>query len=184
MAERGFASAEYKVSETWLNILGILLSAGITLGLILPFNARFQRCMITWDVPSILIAGGFILLSFPVSQLLRGLTWSLFLKGRLNDVVFAWDPKAFALTAYTMAPLTKAGFIASMIMPFLLLGIVPTIFAFFNGLFWLLFAGILNMVVASSEVTVALVALTKTGNFFHESPEAAGFTAFTRRSVL
>ena len=96
----------------------------------------------------------FLLFGIVLHEVIHGLTWALFVKERLHAIKFGVLWKYLTPYCHCKVHLRVKHYIAGAIMPAVVLGIIPTLWAFITGSIMLFFLGIYFIVAASGDFLV------------------------------
>jgi hypothetical protein len=95
-----------------------------------------------------------IFLGIVLHEVIHGLTWALFLKERLRAIKFGVMWKYLTPYCHCKDYLRVKHYIAGAIMPAIVLGILPTLWAFITANVMLFFLGVYFIVAASGDFLV------------------------------
>lgn len=99
----------------------------------------------------------FIIITFlgiALHEIIHGLTWALFVKERLRAIKFGVLWKYLTPYCHCKGHLKVKHYIAGAIMPAVILGIIPTLWAFITGSIMILFLGVYFIVAASGDFLI------------------------------
>ena len=151
---KGYKETELTISIVKANVFVMLAAiplfgVGYTLFYLLVKPEDFSFNM---TGPLIFIA--VLLVLVVVHELVHGITWSLFCENGFKDIEFGimWQ----LLTPYCTckAPLKKGPYITGGLMPLIVLGIIPTIAAYFIGSFGVLTMGLIMILTAGGDIMI------------------------------
>lgn len=94
------------------------------------------------------------ILGIALHELIHGLTWALFVKERLRAIKFGVLWKYLTPYCHCKGHLKVKHYIAGAIMPAIILGVVPTLWAFITGSIMMFFLGIYFIVAASGDFLI------------------------------
>lgn len=161
LAREGYTQTELVVSSGKANLIGplyglapavpfiVLLTVfhkpgsfgeGLTLGRYLGFVAA-------------------ILLAIPVHELIHGLTFCPFTKGRFKSISFGFNRQALAPYCTCTEALTKRQYLAGLLAPCLLLGVLPGIAAVIFDSVWVLLFSAVMLMSAGGDLLIARLLL-------------------------
>lgn len=178
----------HKASILAIRVLGVLV---IVLGIpfiFLHIN-KFSTYFSNFNMLSFLKDGAlfllFIIIGIVLHELIHGLTWVLFVKERFRAIRFGIMWEYLTPYCHCNVPLRLKHYIVGALMPAIILGVVPTIYAFFSGniiLFWL---GIYFTVAASGDFLITYLLKDENSNSYvvdHDS--LPGCTVYRLKSDL
>ena len=96
----------------------------------------------------------FMVVGIVLHEAIHGLTWALFVKDRLRAISFGILKESFTPYCHCKGFLQVRHYIAGAIMPAILLGILPTLWAFINASVMIFFLGIYFIVAASGDFLI------------------------------
>lgn len=151
LEKEGYRQKELVVSSGKANIVGPLYGLILSLPFILLFVLfRGERIVSGIDMDNLwkgyvpFIAA--LLLAIPVHELIHGLTFCLFTKGKFKSLAFGFNKQALAPYCSCTEELTKRQYLAGLLAPFFLLGVIPCIVAVALHSLWLLaFGAVMNL---------------------------------------
>lgn len=124
----------------------------------------------------------FILLIFVgiiLHELIHGIVWAMFVKERFRAIRFGILWKYLTPYCHCNVPLKVKHYIAGGIMPAIILGLAPTLLAFFTGNILLFFLGIYFIVAASGDfMIVYLLRNEKCNNYVIDHDSLPGCTVY------
>jgi len=95
-----------------------------------------------------------MLVGIVVHEIIHGLTWSLFLKKGFKSIKFGVFWKMLTPYCHSKEPLTVWQYIVGSIMPGVLLGILPSLAAWFNGNVFQLIFGLIFTLAAGGDFAI------------------------------
>ncbi|MDR1416022.1 MAG: DUF3267 domain-containing protein [Prevotellaceae bacterium] len=125
---------------------------------------------------SAVVVVSILLLGIVLHEFLHGFTWSFFTKNGFKDIRFGVK-KWILPTPYChcTAPMKNKYFVLGVAMPFLILGLIPSIAAMANGNFLLLFFGMVFVAAASGDIFIAVKLLRENPNsIVKDHPDKVG----------
>lgn len=139
---------------------------------------------VSFDIPKMLLFVVLIFVLIVVHELIHGATWAIFSEHHWKDISFGFMVKTLTPYCTCKTPLGKWQYIAGALMPLILLGIVPTVVAIFNGSFLTLLLGIVMVAGAAGDILIVWKFLRHqvTGQevLYIDHPTAAGSVVFER----
>ena len=91
-----------------------------------------------------------------VHELIHGTTWSFFAPAGWKNIEFGFIAKYLTPYCTCKVPLARAPYILGTLMPLIVLGILPTIYAIFSGSLFMLLTGIVMIVSAGGDMAIVL----------------------------
>jgi hypothetical protein len=121
--------------------------------------------------------------SIAVHELLHGAGWVLFCKNKHKSINFGVMWKYLTPYCHCSEPLTVAQYYVGLLMPFLILGIIPSAISVFTGNVVLLFYGTLFILCAGGDTTVGFIMTKFIGKnaVILDHPSECGFVAFVKK---
>lgn len=127
-----------------------------------------------------------LLICLVLHELVHGFVWGLFAKNHYKDISFGviWS----MLTPYCCckAALKKWQYMLGSIMPLVVVGILPTVYAIMTGSSFLFWLGIFMVLGAGGDIIICLKMLFYRSNekemIFMDHPYECGFVVFERNS--
>ena len=139
------------------NALSIIIMLPLVFGVLYAFNhlAPAGRCMLRSPVFTALLYLAAMLAGFVVHELIHGATAALFAKQRFRAIRFG----IMALTPYCHCnePLRATHYRIVAIMPCIVLGIIPTLLAFFISSNFLVWFGVVMLLGAGGDILIILL---------------------------
>ena len=164
-----------EASQLYIRLLGLLVVA-----LVAPFIfVHFQSFSFYFSNFSWLTFGQdfflfiiFTFLGIAFHELIHGLTWALFVRERLGAIKFGVLWKYLTPYCHCKGHLRVKHYIAGAIMPAVILGITPTLWAFITGSIMVFFLGVYFIVSASGDFLIIYLLRNEHHNSYvkdHES---------------
>lgn len=122
-----------------------------------------------------------LLLATVVHELIHGLTWGLFSPKGFFSIEFGFIAEMLTPYCYCGEPLKKGPYLAGSLMPFLLLGLLPSIAGVLSGSMLLLLLGLVMIMGAGGDMTVSAKLLfmkLEKGSVIMDHPTECGFVLF------
>lgn len=184
MEREGWQRKDLTVGLVFANVMAIVLS--------IPFIAVFGFLFFKLNGNNVHIpsAGGGLLLavaylvSIVIHELIHGIGWSLFAPKGWKSISFGFIVQY--LTPYCTCddPLRKGPYLFGALAPLTVLGIIPSLVSLFTGELLLLGYGLLMIVSAGGDMTIALNILKNTSRagevLYIDHPYQAGGVMFER----
>lgn len=185
----GYRQTELVVSSGKANLVGPLYG----LALAVPFAVLFLVCHVpqsvsggdrSWSFPRdyfLLVA--LMLLAIPVHELIHGLTFCLFTQGKFKSLAFGFNKQALAPYCSCTEALTKRQYMAGLLMPCLLLGVLPGVAAaVLDSVFLLLFSAVMLMSAGGDLLIATLLIPHKPAGeaLYIDHPTKIGLTCFEK----
>lgn len=146
-----------QAAEVYFRLMGVLFIALIvpfTITHFQSFNLYFSDFSWLIFIKDIFLFVISILIGIVVHEAIHGFTWALFVKDQLRAISFGILKESFTPYCHCKGFLQVKHYIIGAIMPAILLGILPTIWACINGSPMLLFLGIYFIVAASGDFLI------------------------------
>ena len=188
LAREGFAQTELVVSSGKANVTGPLFGLALSAPFALLFYLLRGESLVSgpnmdslWKYYALFIAA--MLLAIPVHELIHGITFCLFTKGKFKSLAFGFNRQALAPYCSCTEALTKGQYLTGMLMPFLLLGVIPCAIAVAVHNLWLLLFGIVMIMSAGGDLMVARLLLghkTERETIYLDHPTKIGLACFEK----
>jgi hypothetical protein len=124
-----------------------------------------------------------IILGVPVHEYIHKIGWAVFAKKPLASIEFGFLWKTLTPYAHCTEPMEVNGYRLGAILPGLLLGVLPTFFAMFNGNGILFFFGLVFIFAAGGDFLILwLIRKVKAGTEVEDHPTQAGCYIFNKES--
>ena len=182
---RGYKRCELTVGVVRANVLTIVLGLPICfLGLAIFFLVNRGRDLDLGFTINFLPLAVLLLVLTVVHELIHGITWSFFAEHHWADIEFGFIKEY--LTPYCTAknPLPLGGYILGGLMPMIVLGIVPTVWAIATGNFSLLIVGLAMTLGGGGDLMIVLMLLRHKSDarekLILDHPTQAGSVIFER----
>lgn len=118
--------------------------------------------------------------SIVVHEMIHGITWSLFCKGKWKSIHFGIMMDSLTPYCHCKEPLKFGGYILGGLMPFLVLGVGVCTVGILMENFLVTFIGAFNILSAGGDTTIALMLLKYRNAVIIDHPNECGFIAFTK----
>ncbi len=157
-------------SLTAANVLALPAALPFALAVFIPYyKLHGTFCPLTYGLNFLniflMMFAGVLILSV-VHELIHGLTWGIFAKNHFSSISFGFILKSLNPYCNCSEPLKKWQYITGALMPIIVLGIIPGIFAVKTGSILLLFMSILMIFGGGGDILIVLKLL------FHRSEKA------------
>ena len=162
----GYIKTNLTTSGAKANTLGICYGFLTALPFIIWYavrgglNSTPQESGLLWLVIFLAI----IFLLIIMHELIHGLTWSFFTKNRFRSISFGVIWKSLNPYCTCNEPLSKSHYIAGLLMPWLLLGIIPCIIAVFIHSRFLMYIGVIMTLSAGGDLLILQMILSHKTN--------------------
>ncbi len=120
------------------------------------------------------------IISIPVHEFLHGFTWHFYCKEKWKSIHFGVMWKYLTPYCHCKEPLKFGGYLLGVLMPFFILGIGGSILGILLQNALLLFFGILNILAAGGDTTIALMLRKFRKAIIIDHPNECGFVAFMK----
>ena len=161
LAQDGYTQKELVVSSGKANIVGPLYGLALAFPLILLLivfhkPGSFGGSMTFGRYLGFVAA---ILVAIPVHELIHGLTFCLFTKGKFKSISFGFNRQALAPYCTCTEALTKRQYLAGLLAPCLLLGVLPGVAAVILDSIWILLFSAVMLMSAGGDLLIARLLL-------------------------
>lgn len=154
MEEKGYHRTELTMSAVKANILALVLSVPfLIVGFVLYFLIGRTGGDFYWNSLVFLVV---ILALVPVHELIHGLTWSFYAPNGWKDIDFGFMAQYLTPYCTCKSPLAKVPYIIGTLMPGIILGILPTVYAIFSGSFMALMIGLIMIISAGGDMAIVM----------------------------
>lgn len=146
-----------EAAHLYIRLMGILLIVVVVPFIIVHFQAFsfYFSNFIWWTfLRDIFLFIFSIFIGIILHEAIHGITWALFVKERLRAIKFGFMKEHLTPYCHCKGYLKVKHYIAGAIMPAILLGILPTIWAFIAGNVLFLFLGVYFIIAASGDFLI------------------------------
>jgi hypothetical protein len=163
-----------QASQLYIRLMGVILVALVAPFIYVHFQSfhsyfsNFSWLTFMQDFFLFII---FILLGIILHELIHGLTWALFVKERLRAIKFGVLWKYLTPYCHCKSHLKVKHYIAGAITPAIILGMLPTLWAFINGDIMLFFLGSYFIVAASGDFLIIYLLRNEAANSYVKDHE-------------
>ena len=146
-----------EASQLYIRLMAVLVLALVAPFIIVHFESfsyyftHFNWWIFLKDCVLFIV---FLLFGIVLHGVIHGLTWALFVKERLGAIKFGVLWKYLTPYCHCKGHLRVKHYIAGAIMPAVILGIVPTLWAFITGNMMIFFLGVYFIVAASGDFLI------------------------------
>lgn len=180
---QGYQRRELTVGLVRANVVALLLSLPFTVvGIVAFFVVNLSR-ELSFDWNSLVLMAT-ILVLIVVHELIHGITWSLFSEHHWGDIEFGFIVQYLTPYCTCGCPLPKSAYITGALMPLVVLGIMPTLWAIATGSFALLLVGLVMIYAAGGDMLLVweLLRYNPQGAemLIYDHPTQAGAVVFER----
>ena len=155
MTEKGYEKKELLVSVTKANLYVAIMTIPVfVIGCLLFYRHNGFSAFTLPDGASIFLTI-IALALIVVHELIHGITWSIFCENHFRDIDFGFMKEYLTPYCVCKTPLRKGPYLLGALMPLIVLGIIPTVIAIFNGSFFLLFIGLVMILAAGGDIMIA-----------------------------
>ncbi|MDE7121137.1 MAG: DUF3267 domain-containing protein [Oscillospiraceae bacterium] len=95
--------------------------------------------------------------SIPVHEGLHGLGWHLFCGKKWNSIEFGIMKELLTPYCYCGEPLKLSQYYLGLLLPFLTLGVIPSVLGLITGSVFLIVTGVYNIFLAGGDTTIACI---------------------------
>ena len=181
LREDGYTANQLTVSAVKANVIGLLLGMALSFPFIILY---FVFNLEGFETPPIVV----ILLIFAVGiiihEMVHGLTWSLFTKGKFKSIAFGFVLRSLTPYSSCKEPLRTGQYIAGLLMPCLIVGIIPTVLSVIIGNPTLFIPGILMIMSAGGDLLILMQIITRKRKskdvLFLDHPTELGLVCFEK----
>ena len=126
----------------------------------------------------------FFIIGIVFHELIHGLTWLLFIKGRLRSIRFGIMWNHLTPYCHCKEPLKVKHYVIGAVIPAIILGIIPTIIAFLTGSIMLFCLGVNFIVAASGDFLITYMIRNENGdNYVLDHDSLPGCTVYRLKYV-
>jgi hypothetical protein len=191
-----FQKEKLIISLAWANIFGLLILIPIILIYGIPYfliwggqisTSSFGKAIDNFDF-SFLTKGSIIFLSLIVGivihELIHGMVWSIYAKKGFRSIKFGVIWKMLTPYCHCKEPLLVKHYILGAIMPALILGLFPAIYALIVGnIVWLIFGIFFTMAAAGDFLIVNLLIKENWNDLVQDHPSEAGCYIYRKQEM-
>lgn len=181
LCAQGYQKHDLTIGLVYANVMASVLGLPIIALLCVAFFLR--------NVSGVIVAGNMLIwllvlvVLIVVHELIHGITWAVFAPHHWKAVEFGFIAKYLTPYCTCGEPLARYQYVIGALMPTLILGIIPAMFAIFSGnLFWLL-TGCMMVLGGGGDMAIVLKLLrhhSGTDAVYIDHPYEAGIIAFER----
>ncbi len=188
LAKEGYRQTELVVSSGKANLVGPLYGLALSVPfIVLFFLLRGDKLVSGPDMDTLwrnyaLFIGAY-LLAIPVHELIHGLTFCVFTEGKFKSLAFGFNKQALAPYCSCAEELTKRQYLAGLLAPFALLGVIPCVAAAAMHSVWLLLFGVLMNLSAGGDLLIAQLLLRhkpQNETLYIDHPTKIGLSCFEK----
>lgn len=181
---QGYQKHDLTIELVYANVMALVLGLPIVAVLGVAFFVRNAAGEIVMSTGNMLIWLLVLVILVVVHELIHGITWAIFAPHHWKAVEFGFIVEYLTPYCTCGEPLARYQYVLGALMPTLLLGVVPAVFAVFSGnLDWLLM-GCVMVFGGGGDMTIVLKLLrhrsSGTDTVYIDHPYAAGVIAFER----
>ena len=152
--------------------LYIQLTKALFVALVIPFALFHYQLFIhyfstfKWIIflQDLLLFVAAIIVGIALHELIHGLTWALFVKEGVRAIEFGFLKKYLTPYCHCKGYLKVKHYIAGAVMPAIILGIIPTLWAFINGSIMFFILGVYFTVAASGDFLITYMLRNEDGD--------------------
>ncbi|MBR2523317.1 MAG: DUF3267 domain-containing protein [Clostridiales bacterium] len=183
LESEGYVKKDLTTSAMTANVAGTGIGALCAAPLMVLFFV-LGGSMVIEDSPALFfVTIVAFLVSIVVHELLHGITWSLFARDHFKNIAFGFIVEALTPYCTCKVPLKKGQYIAGLLMPFLILGIIPGIIGAFTGNMYISIFGALSIVGAGGDLLIFSMILRNKENgkvLYLDHPTEVGLVTFVK----
>lgn len=166
------------ISIVRANVLAVAILAGGALLLGVPFGVVWKGAVTVSPIGALLTCV-MCLVGIVVHELLHGVTWACFAKRKWHSVHFGVMWKMLTPYCHCDESLRKSAYMLGAFIPCLVLGVVPTVAAFFTGRVMLLIYGVIFISAAAGDLMVMWrLRKEKSNVMVQDHPSEAGYLVY------
>ena len=188
LKQNGYEETDLIATSKQANVLGVLYAFLLSVPFIVLFFIIHWKNYSSLKDFHINLLGLWIFvavmfISIVVHELIHGLVWSLSAKKHWKSIEFGIIWKSLNPYCTCSEPLKKGAYIAGLIMPGIVLGIIPTILAIIIGQFYMMLFGVIFIVAAGGDLFVLGLILkhkAKPDALYFDHPTQIGLVCFER----
>lgn len=146
-----------QAAHLYIRLMGVLIILLVVPFIIIYFKSfSFYFFNFSWPIffIDIFLFVISMFIGIVLHEAIHGLTWALFAKERLRAIKFGILKEYLTPYCHCKGFLRVKHYVAGAIMPAILLGIIPTIWAFINGNIIIFFLGVYFIVAASGDFLI------------------------------
>lgn len=152
---QGYQKKEMTMSVAKANVMAIVLSIPFIVIACVLFFLMNKEIKVFSAGKGLLYFVLYIVLVV-VHELIHGTTWSFFAPGGWKNIEFGFMQQYLTPYCTCKVPLPKGPYILGTLMPLIVLGILPTVYAIFSGSLFMLLTGIVMIVSAGGDMAIVL----------------------------
>lgn len=194
LSERGYQAKKLTISIKDASIFSVILMIISGVLLLTLFNHSFpifklineyiDRVGIFVYLAVMMGMGIGLFVLTVIHEWIHGLTWGIFAEHHLQDIEYGFLKEKMAPYCYCQSPLHKGAYLIGTLMPLIILGFLPTIYAFMTGNLLVLILAWIMIASAAGDIMVAYKVLNYSTQakdvLYFDHPIEAGVVVFER----
>ncbi|MDO5784879.1 MAG: DUF3267 domain-containing protein [Eubacteriales bacterium] len=184
LCAQDYQKHDLTIGLVYANVMAIVLGIPIIALLCVAFFVRNASGTMVMGTGNMLVWFLVLVALIVVHELIHGITWAVFAPHHWKAVEFGFIAKYLTPYCTCGEPLKRYQYVIGALMPTIVLGILPAVFAIFSGnLEWLLM-GCVMILGGGGDMTIVLKLLRHRSSgadtIYIDHPYAAGIVAFER----
>lgn len=186
LAGEGYREQSCVISVAKANVCALLVTAPFIALFALLYWLRWQGSQaLSPRVENMLLLAALLFLTIPIHELLHGLGWSLGCRRGWRSIGFGIMWSSLTPYCHCREPLGRRPYLVGVLTPFLALGVGISLASLFIQSWLLLLLGLLNLLMAGGDLTIALLLIRHPRALILDHPSECGFVAFRKpRTVI
>ena len=173
------------INLVWANVFGFLILIPISIIYVVPYYLiwgkdwfshnwwnNFHKIISFNNISNVFL---FLLIGIITHELIHGFFWGIFAKKGIKSIRFGIIWKMLTPYCHCKEPLKIKHYIIGAIMPAIILGLLPAIYALIYGsMNWLLFGVFFTMAAAGDFLVINLIYKENMNDYVQDHPKEAG----------
>ena len=188
LRKQGYAmkdlTVEAKKANLWGSLYGLLLAVlfAIPFFFLLPRDAFHRSDDFIWKYVILIVS---YVAAIVVHELIHGATWAMFTPDKWKNISFGVLWKTLNPYCTCNQPLTRGQYLAGLLAPCVVLGLVPCVVSWFNHSGWILAFGFVMTMSAGGDLLIgSLILKTRTPpeTLYYDHPTQIGLVLFEKNA--
>ncbi len=179
----GFAADDITTSTASANLIGPLIGCVLCIPFVIVYLIRDLHAFEDIDPGWFMLATLAGIVCIVIHELLHGLTWSLFTKNGFKSVAFGFIVQYLTPYCSCKEALKRGAYIAGLLMPCIILGLIPMTVACVIMNVYVLIFGLMMTITAGGDLmilTMIIKAKRAKNEYFLDHPTKIGLVRFSK----
>lgn len=176
----GYKEENKVISVVKANVMAFVTAGPFAILVLVLYLLIWNEANMSVEMKNVLVFMVVLFIGIFIHELIHGITWSLFCKNGWKSIHIGMIKEYLTPYCHCKEPLTFGSYIIGGLMPFLILGIGVSAVGILVGNFTITFIGIVNILSAGGDTTIALMLLKYRNAVIIDHPKECGFVAFIK----